>query len=204
MPIPIGCKWCSLNHYDPVTLIKTGEEMKSMYGYFIVDGFLRNIIPMYKNPFNKPIIVKNNFYEQMSRTEILYTKGYEYENSYHMVGAMVVPKSAHTGRGGAAVSPPDFIFSLQFNHKSMYSENTFNAGPKRSKKLYNAVPIKFLFCAFGCLTDEEMIHYICPEMNDFSLINAISYACLQGYKHREAVQKANLKIKSNSNYIIYD
>ena len=63
MPIPIGCKWCALNHYDPVTLIKTGEEMKSMFGYFIVDGFLRNIIPLYKNPFNKPIIVKNNFDE---------------------------------------------------------------------------------------------------------------------------------------------
>lgn len=204
MPIPIGCKWCSLNHYDPVTLIKTGEEMKSMYGYFIVDGFLRNIIPIYKNPFNKPIIVKNNFDEQMSRTEILYTKGYEYENSYHMVGAMVVPKSAHTGRGGASVSPPDFGFSLQFNHKSMYAENTFNMGVKRSKKLYNFVPIKFLFCAFGCVTDEEMIHYICPQMNDFGLINTISYACLQGYKHREAVQKANLKIKANSNYIIYE
>lgn len=204
MPIPIGCKWCSLNHYDPITLIKSGEEMKSMYGYFIVDGFLRNIIPLYKNPFNKPIIVKNNFDEQMSRTEILYTKGYEYENSYHMVGAMVVPKSAHTGRGGAAVSPPDFGFSLQFNHKSMYAENTFNMGAKRSKKLYNFVPIKFLFCAFGCLTDEEMIHYICPQMNDFGLINAISYACLQGYKHREAVQKASLKIKSDANYILYE
>lgn len=204
MPIPIGCKWCSLNHYDPITLIKSGEEMKAMHGYFIVDGFLRNIIPIYKNPFNKPIIVKNNFDEQMSRTEILYTKGYEYENSYHMVGAMVVPKSAHTGRGGAQVSPPDFIFSLQFNHKSMYSENTFNAGPKRSKKLYNAVPIKFLFCAFGCLTDEEMIHYICPQMNDFGLINAISYACLQGYKHREAIQKASIKVKSDANYILYE
>lgn len=204
MPIPIGCKWCSLNHYDPVTLIKTGEEMKAMYGYFIVDGFLRNIIPIYKNPFNKPIIVKNNFDEQLSRTEILYTKGYEYEQSYHMVGAMVVPKSAHTGRGGSQVSPPDFIFSLQFNHKSMYSENTYNAPAKKSKKLYNAVPIKFLFCAFGCLTDEEMIRYICPEMNDFGLINAISYACLQGYKHKEAIQKANIRVKPNSNYIIYD
>ena len=79
VPIPIGCKWCSLNHYDPATLIKSGEEMKCMYGYFIVDGFIRYIIPIYKKPFNKPIVIKNNFDEQLSRTEILYTKGYEYE-----------------------------------------------------------------------------------------------------------------------------
>ena len=204
VPIPIGCKWCTLRQYDPVTLIKTGEEMKSMYGFFIIEGFLRYIIPVYNKPFNKPIVVKNNFDEQMARSEALYTKGYEYESSYYMVGAMVVPKSAHTGRGGASVSPPDFGFSLQFNHKTMYSENNVNQPASKSKKLINFVPIKFLFCAFGCLTDEEMIHYICPEMNDFGLINAISYACLQGYKHREAVQNANIKIKANSNYIIYE
>ena len=202
MPIPIGCKWCALHHYDQSTLIKSGEEMKSMYGYFIVDGFLRYIIPIYKKPFNKPIVVKNNFEEQLARTEVLYTKGYEYENSYYMVGAMVIPKSAHTGRGGDKASPPDFGFSLQFNHPTMNAESTF--GGKRSHKLFNFVPIKFLFCAFGCLTDEEMIHYICPQMNDFGLINTIAYACLQGYKHREAVHNASIKLKSDANYIIYD
>lgn len=203
MPIPIGCKWCSLNHYDPSTLIKSGEEMKSMYGYFIVDGFLRYIIPIYKKPFNKPIVIKNNFDEQLSRTEVLYTKGYEYENSYYMVGAMVIPKSSHAGRGGNVVSPPDFGFSLQFNHPTMNAESTFGTG-KRSHKLFNFVPIKFLFCAFGCLTDEEMIRYICPQMNDFGLINTIAYACLQGYKHREAVKEASIKLKPDANYIIYD
>lgn len=203
MPIPIGCKWCSLNHYDPSTLIKSGEEMKSMYGYFIVDGFLRYIIPIYKKPFNKPIVIKNNFDEQLSRTEVLYTKGYEYENSYYIVGAMVIPKNSHVGRGGNTVSPPDFGFSLQFNHPTMNAESTFGTG-KRSHKLFNFVPIKFLFCAFGCLTDEEMIRYICPQMNDFGLINTIAYACLQGYKHREAIKEASIKLKSDANYIIYD
>lgn len=202
MPIPIGCKWCSLNHYDPITLIKSGEEMKSMYGYFIVDGFIRHIIPIYKKPFNKPIVIKNNFDEQLSRTEVIYTKGYEYENSYYMVGAMVVPKLAHAGRGGNAVSPPDFGFSLQFNHPTMNAESNFTG--KRSHKLFNFVPIKYLFCAFGCLTDEEMIRYICPQMNDFGLINTIAYACLQGYKHREAIRNASIKLKSDANYIIYD
>ena len=203
MPIPIGCKWCSLNHYDPSTLIKSGEEMKCMYGYFIVDGFLRYIIPIYKKPFNKPIVIKNNFDEQLSRTEVIYTKGYEYEDSRYMVGAMVIPKSSHVGRGGNAVSPPDFGFSLQFNHPTMNAESNFGTG-KRSHKLFNFVPIKFLFCAFGCLTDEEMIRYICPQMNDFGLINTIAYACLQGYKHREAVKEASIKLKSDANYIIYD
>lgn len=203
MPIPIGCKWCALNHYDPSTLIRSGEEMKSMYGYFIVDGFLRYIIPIYKKPFNKPLIIKNNFDEQLARTEVLYTKGYEYENSYYIVGAMVIPKSAHVGRGGNSVSPPDFGFSLQFNHPSMNAESTYGTG-KRSHKLFNFVPIKFLFCAFGCVTDEEMIRYICPQMNDFGLINTIAYACLQGYKHREAVTNASIKLKSDGNYIIYE
>ena len=203
VPIPIGCKWCSLNHYDPATLIKSGEEMKCMYGYFIVDGFIRYIIPIYKKPFNKPIVIKNNFDEQLSRTEILYTKGYEYENSYYMVGAMVVPKVNHVGRGGNTASPPDFGFSLQLNHPTMNAESTFG-GAKRSHRLFNFVPIKFLFCAFGCLTDEEMIRYICPQMNDFGLINTIAYACLQGYKHREAVKEASIKLKPDANYIIYD
>lgn len=201
MPIPIGCKWCSLRHYDPTTLIKSGEEMKSFYGFFIVDGFVRYILPIYKKPFNKPIILKNNFDEQLSRTEVLYTKGYEYENSYYIVGAMVIPKSAHTGRGGIVASPPDFGLSLQLNHPTMNTESTF--GTKRSHKLTNFVPIKYLFCAFGCTTDEEMIKYICPQMNDFGLINTIRQACLQGYKHKEAIKLATIKLKPDPDYIIY-
>ena len=202
IPIPIGCKWCSLNHYDPLTLIKSGEEMKEMYGYFVIEGLIRHIIPVYKKPFNKPIIIKNNYEDQLSRTEVIYTKGYEYESSYYMIGAMVVPKTAHTGRSGNTVSPPDFGFSLQFNHPTMYSESNYTG--KRSHKLFNFVPIKFLFCAFGCLTDEEMIRYICPQMNDFGLINTITNACLQGYKHREALKNAQISLVSDPNYIIYE
>lgn len=201
MPIPIGCKWCALNHYDPTTLIKSGEEMKNFYGFFIVDGFIRYILPIYKKPFNKPIILKNNFDEQLSRTEVLYTKGYEYENSYYVIGSMLVPKSAHTGRGGTQVSPPDFGFSLQLNHPTMNCESSF--GNKKSHKLSNFVPIKYMFAAFGCVTDEELIRYICPQMNDFGLINTIRMACLCGSKHREAVKTANIKLKSDQDYINY-
>ena len=201
IPIPIGCKWCALNHFDDTTLIKSGEEMKSLYGYFIVDGLFRFIISIYKAPFNKPIIIKNNFDDQLSRTELLHTKGYEYEDSYHMVGAMVTQKLAHVGRGGATPSPPDMGFALQLQHPLMYSENSTNG--KRSHKLYNFVPIKFLFGAFGCTTDEELIGYICPDMNDFGLINMIRQACLNGYKHKEAIQKASIKVKPTP-YLAYE
>lgn len=201
IPIPVGCKWCSLNHFDETTLIKSAEEMRSLYGYFIVDGFFRYIISIYKAPFNKPIIIKNNFDDQLSRTELLHTKGYEYEDSYHMVGAMVTQKSAHVGRGGATPSPPDMGFALQLQHPHMYSENSLNG--KRSHKLYNFVPIKYLFGAFGCTTDEELIRYICPDMNDFGLINMIRQACLNGYKHKEAIQKASIKLKPTP-YLSYE
>lgn len=201
MPIPIGCKWCSLNHFDNTTLIKSGEELRSMYGYFIVDGLFRYIVGAYKNPFNKPVIIKNNFDDQLSRTEVLYTKGYEYEESYHIVGALVTPKNAHVGRGGAAPSPPDIGFALQLNHPLMVVDNA--VGGKHTHKLYNFVPIKFLFGAFGCTTDDEMIRYICPDMNDFGLINTIRQACLNGYKHREAIRFSSIKLKATS-YLAYE
>ena len=41
--------------YNPSYELLFKEEMKAMNGYFIVDGFLRNIIPIYKNPFNKTV-----------------------------------------------------------------------------------------------------------------------------------------------------
>lgn len=203
VPIPIGSRWCTLTHYDLSTLIKSGEEMKSMYGYFVIDGHLRHIVPIYKKPFNKPIVTKADVSGQISRTDVLYTKGYEYENSYYVIGVMVTPKSAHTGRLGATVCPPDFGFSLQLNDKRMNNESAYDVA-KRTHKFTNFVPIKYLFTAFGCTTDEAMLQYICPQMNDFGLINAISYACLQGHMHREAARNANIPIKTNSNYLIYE
>ena len=204
MPIPIGCKYCALNHYDINTLIKTGEDMRSFYGFFVIDGFLRYILPLYKKPFNKPIITKNDRDpDQLSRTEVIYTKGYEYEHSYYMIGAMVEKKQSSVGRGGACASPPDFGFSLQFNHQYM-GVDTGVYSSKHSKTLINFIPIKFLFAAFGCTSDLRLLQYICPQMDDFGLINAIRQACLQGFKHREAIETAGIKLKNSSDYIIYD
>lgn len=203
IPIPMGCKYCSLRKYDPRTLVKSAEDRKELYGYFIIDGFIRYILPIYKKPFNKPIILKNDYDEQLSRTEVLYTSGYEYENSYYTIGAMVIQKTASTGRSGRQGSLPDFGFSLMFNHPAMNTE-TVIAG-KHSKKLINFIPIRFMFYAFGCNNDEDILKYICPGLNDFSLMNAICNACTRGYKHMEAIKLAELKIvKNDDDYIILE
>jgi len=209
IPIPIGCKYCALRHYDMPTLIKSGEEMTNYYGFFIIEGYCKYILPLYRKPFNRPLIVKNDYEEQLSRAEAIYTKGYDYEESYYIVGAMVVPKnqSSKSVRSEKAsahkTSPPDFGFSLQLAHPKMNEEIKVNN--KSTKKLFNFVPIKFLFVAFGCLTDSEMIKYICPQLDDYGLINAISSACLQGYKHREAIyNSSHINLPSNSNYIFYE
>lgn len=202
MPIPIGCKWCSLTHYDPATLIKTAEEMKTFYGFFIVDGFFRYILPVYKKPFNKTVICKNQYDDQISRVDVLYSKGYEYEDSFYVIGAIVAHKGVHIGRVGGQASPPDFGFSLQLNHPSMYQETSLTG--KHSHKLFNYVPIKFLFAAFGCVTDKDLIKYICPQMNDFGLINAIRNAVLNGHKHREAVQNASFMVNAKSEHLSFE
>ncbi len=201
IPIPIGCKYCSLNHYDEATLIKSGEELRELYGFFIVDGFVRYILPIYKKPFNKPIIYKENYEERLSQTQTIYTKEYEYENSYYIVGAMVAPKNAHSGRGGQIANIPDFGFSLQLNHPTMNTDSNYSG--KKSKKLINFVPIKYLFAAFDCVTDEDMMKYICPQMDNFGCINAIRQACLQGYKHKEIIKNAAIKLRSSGEYILY-
>jgi DNA-directed RNA polymerase beta subunit len=200
IPIPIGCKWCSLRQFDPVTLCRCGEDMEGLKGFFIIESLIRYIIPIPKKPFNKPVILKNTYDEQLSRTDVLYTNGYEYEHSYYVVGAMVVMKKAHVGRGGAERSPPDFGFSLQFNDPSMNVEATF--GTKHSKKLFNFVPIRYLFGCFGCVTDDELIRYIDPQMNNFGLINTVIHACLYGYKHKEVIKLTNVKVRSSQDGIL--
>jgi hypothetical protein len=93
--------------------------------------------------------------DQLARTEAIYTSGFEYEQSYYIVGAMTLPRGSYGGRQGNNMLP-DFGFSLQLNHEAMQKETNYLG--KRTKKLFNFVPIKFLFVAFGCLTDREMLH----------------------------------------------
>lgn len=202
IPIPIFSKYCSLRNIDYGTLIKSGEEMEAMYGFFIIAGKIRFIQPIYKKPFNSPVVVRNLYDNQLVRGEVLYTKGFDYEDSYYIIGSIVNDKSKSIGRGGASASIPDYIFSLQINDKTM-NRIIATATTKSSerKELINAIPIKYLFYAFGCKTDLDMIKYICPEMNDYALIYSVRNACLQGHKHKEALNIANIQYELRDNVI---
>lgn len=183
IPIPIGCKWCTLRDYDNLTQIRSGEDMEGLWGFFIIAGFIKYLIPYYQKPFNMPIIQRNNYDNQLSRCECLYSSGLDYENSYYVIASMIRPKLAHGGRGINQIPIIDFIFSLQMNDPIMNGELIIG----RKKSLINAVPIKYLFWAFGCTSDLEMIKYICPDLNDFGLIHTIRQACLEGDAHTKAI-----------------
>lgn len=200
IPLMIGSKWCALRNFDYSTLIRTGEEFRAFYGYFIVEGKIRHLVPAFKKPINKALVLHNEHDEQLSRVEIQYSRGMDYENSYFMVGSMIKePKKIKSSSGNIHVPCHDFGFSLQFEHKSM---NRLDKTGKGIKKLINFVPIKILFAAFGCTTDEELINYICPARDDFGLISAIKMAVLYGQKHVAAYNKAGIKLKpTDGNYI---
>jgi DNA-directed RNA polymerase beta subunit len=190
VPIPVGCKWCATQHYDQLTLSRSAEEMKEYYGFFIIEGFLKYIIPTYKKPINKPIIQKNNYDNQMARTDVIYAEKFDYEQSYYIVGAMVLEKSAGAGRKKLTDNYPDFGCSLQLAHPLMNDCNDYSG--KRNKKLWNFVPIRYLFYAFGCTNDYEMLQYIHPELNNVIFMNTIKNACTFGHKHLEALEIANI------------
>ena len=183
IPIPVGCKWCTLRDYDNLTLIRSAEDMEGVYGFFIIAGFIKYLIPYYQKPFNMPIIQQNDYDNQLSRCECLYSAGLDYENSYYVIASMIRPKQAHAGRGINQIPIVDFIFSLQMNDPVMNKEMIIG----RKKSLINAVPIKYLFWAFGCTTDLEMIKYICPDLNNFGLIHTIRQACLEGEAHIKSI-----------------
>ena len=198
IPIPVGSKYCVLKHYDEITLCRTGEEMKEFYGMFIIEGYFKYIIPIYKKPFNKPIIQKKMYEGQLSRTDVIYAKKFDYEESNYIVPAMLLPTQSHTGKRGAIEMHPDFGCSLQLNHPLM---NFLRDNGKRNKKLWNFVPIKYLFYAFGCVTDEQMLEYIHPEMNNLLIMNIVKNACVFGFKHLEALEIANIPRKEENGYI---
>lgn len=182
LPMPIGCKFDPINYYSPLNMIRTGEESDGIKGYFIVGGFLKYLNSILKKPFNQPMIQHNEFDNQKSRMECLYSAGLDYENSYYIIASMLQPKISKT-RGQKKMPISDFIFSLQMDDVRMNKERVVS----RKKVLINQIPIKYLFFAFGCETDREMLSYICPDMNDFGMINTIRQACLKGNSHIQAI-----------------
>lgn len=189
IPLMLGSKWCTTRQFDPVTLIKSGEDLTGYYGYFIIEGYIRHMIPSLKKPLNKPIIVHNEFDKQLARVEIQYSRSCDYENSYYMVGAMLMKDKIQGVQNGIECN--DFGFSLQLNHPKM---NLRGVKKNDIKELFNFVPIRILFAAFGCQTDKEFIDYICPDHSNISLITCVMYASLYGFKHHEAYVKANIDL----------
>ena len=202
VPIPVGSKYCILTKYDPLTLIRTGEDMEGAYGYFIIRGFIKYLIPYLQKPYNSPIIIHNDYDDptdnQLARMECLYSAGLDYENSYYLLAAIIRPKT-HIGRGINQIPILDFIFSLQMDDKCMNKEHVMS----RRRSLINIVPIKYLFYAFGCSTDLEMIKYICPDLNDFGLIHSVRQACLRG-KYHINVANTCLGASNNNGYLKFD
>ena len=199
IPIPVGSKYCILSKYDPLTLIRTGEDMDGAYGYFVIRGFIRYLIPYLQKPYNSPIILRNDYDDptdnQLARMECLYSAGLDFENSYYVLAAIIRPKT-HIGRGSTQIPILDYVFSLQMDDKCMNKNKIVS----RRKSLINVVPIKYLFYAFGCTTDYEMIKYICPDENDAALIHSIRQACLRG-KYHINVANDSLGASSNLGYL---
>ena len=198
IPIPIGSKYCTTRQYDQLTLMRTGQDFDGINGYFIIGGFPKYLIPYYEKPFNCPMIRKNNYENQLSRCEVLYSGGLDYENSHYLLASCVKPTQTHFGRGVNKIIIPDFIFALHFDDYRMNRKLEIT----RKKSLFNKVPIKYLFYAFGCKSDLEMIHYIDPNMNDYGLIHAIRSACLQGFEHIDVLKNVIPYMIENESLIL--
>lgn len=199
IPLMIGSKWDSLRNFDIGSLVKSGEEMFGFYGTFCIEGYLRYLVPCLKKPINKPIVLHNDFDNQLSRVEIQYSKNtQDYQNSYYMVGAMLQPSSIKIEGVGKSIECNEFGFSLQLNHPTM---NVISSTEK-IKALINFIPMKILFAAFGRVTDADLIDFVCSDYSNIGLITTIKLGNLYGPKLHSALIKAEIKLEQNEqNYI---
>lgn len=197
IPLMIGSKWCSLRNFDIGSLVKSGDEMFGYYGMFCIEGYIRYIIPCLKKPINKPIVLHNEYDNQLSRVEIQYSKNtQDYQNSYYMVGAMLKPAANKSSGNKNAIECNEFGFSLQLAHPTM------NPSPKDTKELVNFIPMKLLFAAFGRVTDKDLIDFVCPDYSNPGLITTIKLSTLYGPKLYQAYAKAEIKIEqTDQDYI---
>lgn len=193
IPIMIGCKWCTTRNFDLNTLIRSGEDVRGLYGMFIIEGYLRYLQGTLKKPLNKPIILHNDYDHQCSRCEIQYSKSTEdYQNSYYIVAAMMDKMKFKTGNKKEGISTYDFGFSLQLNHPTMVNQEKNSAN---QKSLANFIPIKLLFAAFGCTNDRDLLNYVCPDGENKGLMTIVKMATQYGWKHYEAYVKSKAKLE---------
>ena len=191
IPLMLGSKWCALRNFDYGTLILSGDDMIGFYGCFVIEGYLRYLIPCMKKPINKTITLHNEFDAQLSRVEVPYSKNtQDFQNSYYTVGSMLQPASITSEDITSSVSCHEFGISMQLNHQTM---NVIAKG-KSSKELINFVPAKLLFAAFGCCDDKTMLDYVCPDHRDIGLMTTLKTSCLYGPKLHDAFVKAGIKL----------
>lgn len=191
IPLMLGSKWCATRNFDIGSIVQSGEDWRGYYGCFIIEGYIRYIIPCLKKPINKAITLHNEFDEQLSRVEIQYSRNtQDYQNSYYTVGAMLKPPELKKEGNVTPIAVHELGISLQLNAPGM---NLVGKTGKK-KELFNFIPIKILFAAFGCTTDRGMIDYVCPDHSDFGLITTVKMASLYGVKHYACYKTAGIKM----------
>jgi DNA-directed RNA polymerase beta subunit len=197
-PIPILSEFCSLRHSSNRELLKIGEENEPFAGFFVIGGVMKYILPQFKKIINHSFIEKNDYGEQVSRAEIIYSRTFDYDQSYYIICALLNPKQmgGHKGMDNFA---NDYVVSPQFYHPAMVSEKLTKA---TKSKLLLGIPIKFIFGAFGALTDEEILRFICPLGNDLNLLTSIQQSILYGIRHRKALKNAGIELYPTSGIII--
>lgn len=191
IPLMIGSKWCTLRQFDDVTLSRSGEDMKGYFGFFIIESNLRHIVPVLRKPINKTITLHNEHDNQLSRVEIQYSRNTEdYQNSYYVVASMMYPPKLKKKDNIIPIASNEFVISLQLSGHGMNI-----VGPKGdTHELFNVVAAKVLFGAFGCLTDEEMLNYVCPDRGEAGLVTMLRKSTLYGERLYKCYLNAKLDI----------
>lgn len=188
LPIPIGCSLCTTTFLDENAKIRSGNDFKNLEGTFIIMGNFMYIMPYYSNhQVNRAVCTKNNFENQLVRTDIRYSRGVNYEDTYYIVPVILKNGDSSKGRSKTRSNILEVGVSLQLGDPRIFK-------PKNQDiKIFNVVPIKYLFVALGCKTDGEMCKYISPD-NDLDLINFIKISVNSGELHFEVAQDCGIEI----------
>lgn len=185
IPIPIGSKYSGYNRLNLDNLKKAGEDFSEFKGCFIIGGNLKTLLPCYKKPFNHPIVLKNMYKDQISRAEALYSKEMDYDDSFYLASCMIAATNDYIAE--------DFICSLQLSNPNLKDKVE-----KTSYSVINTLPYRYLFFAFGCKSDAEILRYIDPTGEDYKLMDAFINAVLYGKAHCEFASRHDI---SNMNQV---
>lgn len=186
LPIPIGCNLCTTSYLSQMEKIKTGNDFTELEGMFVISGKFMYITPQYtQHQINRPICTKNNYENQLVRTDVRYSTGVNYEDNYFLVPVLLKHRDDSKQRSKLTSNIPEIAISIRIE------KDRLNPQIDSNKRLVNLVPIKFLFVAFGCLTDGEMCRYISPD-NNLDLVNFVKVSINSGKLHYKALEDIGL------------